>query len=161
MQNFNQFSLFKLLLPIRVAGITSRAGVHIPGNVIVLVSHVRRIIVFVAVDAAEGHKIPGGGMAFGAGVPFVFVFAAINGEIHVVVIKGGGVPGGFVVTKGAIRWEACRQVVGIVGAIVISLMAAHTGIGCVVEIAADMAIGAIGHIGMRAIEGPDSVVIEG
>ena len=50
--------------------------------------------------------------------------------------------------------------VGVGGGIVIGLVATDTGIGCVVVIATDMAIGAVGHIGMRPVEWPHRVVIK-
>ena len=78
-----------------------------------------------------------------------------------IVVEGGRRPGIFIVTLGTIGWKLVGYVVGVGRGIKIGLVTAGTGIWRVVEIAADMAIGAIGHIGMRAIEGPDSVVIEG
>lgn len=56
-------------------------------HLIVLVSQFRGVVVFMAIDAAEHHKVAGSGMAIDTVVPFASVFSAENGEIHSVVVK--------------------------------------------------------------------------
>lgn len=58
-------------------------------------------------------------MAFDALIPFAIVFATVNREILVVMIKSCRLPGIYAVTGDAIRRESCRNVVGVVGRVVL------------------------------------------
>lgn len=59
-----------------------------------VVPNLYRVIVFVAIDAAEGGEITTQ-MAVGTVVPFALVLAAVNREVHVVVVESRGYPGRF------------------------------------------------------------------
>lgn len=82
----------------------------------------------------ESRVIPRRGMAVGALIPFSLVFAAVNGEKHPVVVKGGRRPGRFTVAAGAVGRELRGFMVGIGGLIIVGHMAAGAGIGRVVVI---------------------------
>ena len=120
-----------------------------------------RFRIYMAIDTGNLHVIGGICVTIRAGTPFAIVGSTVNREMLAIVIKSRRHPGILSVASGTIRGKLQSPVIWLRGLFIICLMATVAGIGCVVEIAADMAIGAIGHIGMRAIEGPDSVVIEG
>ena len=75
-----------------MAGIAGVAFVNIAAYILVFISQVSGVIVFVAVNATEGSEITRG-MAFYTVVPFSFVFAAVNWEVHAIMVEGGGYPG--------------------------------------------------------------------
>ena len=103
--------------------------------------------------------VGGIGVAICALVPFAFVFAAVNGEMLVVVVESRRYPGVFAVTIGAVGRKIQRHVTGVGGSIVIGSMAADAGIGSIVVIAV-VAFGAVGgNSGMRAVKRVIIVVI--
>ena len=97
-----------------MAGVTGRAIVLITGYALVVLCKRGRIIVFVANNTAERLVIARCGVAFGALVPLVFVLPAVNGEIHIVVVKSRRLPSRFIMAKQAVRGELRRLVVGVV-----------------------------------------------
>lgn len=62
-------------------------------------------------------------MAVGTLIPFVFVFAAVYGEIQVIMVESCGCPGGFAVATCAVRRELCRYMVGVGRLVIIVSMA--------------------------------------
>ena len=92
-----------------------------------------------ATQAIEDGKIGRIGVALGTLIPFVFVLAAVNREIHAVVIKIGRHPGGFIVTILASRRETRYRVVGIVGLGIIRLVATIAGIRDRIVVVIDVA----------------------
>jgi hypothetical protein len=99
-----------------------------------IIGEVASIVVFMAVNTAEGFEIARRGVAIRALIPFSFVFSAKNGEIQLVVLrKITRVPAGFGGMAGlAVGWEIARLMVGAGGGPEIRLMTSKTigrGIG--------------------------------
>ena len=69
-------------------------------------------------------------MAFRALVPFVTVFATVDREVHIVVIKSSRCPGGVGVAVFATRRELRGGMAGVGGAVVISYMTSGAGGRC-------------------------------
>lgn len=99
-------------------------------------------------------------MAFCTGTPYILVLAAVYREIHIVMIKGGGLPRRFIVAQGAIRREACRGVIGVVAAVVVGGMAAIAGGWRVGVIAVVTGRTIVGNGRMGSIQWP-VVVVDG
>lgn len=108
-----------------------------------VVCYLCRIIMFVAVYATEQSEVVGYGMTICALVPFIVVFSTVNREIHVIVVKGGGLPGILAVAQGTIRGEPGRSVVWIIHRVVVTGMASIAGIGGIVVITSGMTSGTI------------------
>ena len=124
-----------------------------------VVSHIHRIIVFVAINATEQGKISRSGVAIHTLIPFVVVISTINREILLVVIPGGGHPGTgrmAILTSGR---ELCCAVVRVVRVVVIGLVTPHAGIRGVVVIAVDMAV-CTSRILVRSRQRPGTVIPE-
>lgn len=66
--------------------------------------------------------------------PFTGMRTTVNGEILSVMIKRGWLPGGFIMTGGAVSTELETCMVGIIRLVVILLVATRTGIGCILVI---------------------------
>ena len=115
-------------MPRWVAGITCLARIAVPRNLVVFVGKVVGIVVLVAVNATEGHKIPRRGMALVAFVPLVFVLATENGEVQIVVlVKIICFPaGGSAMADTAVGGEARSLVVGVARVLKIGLVAGET-----------------------------------
>jgi len=124
-----------------------------------MVGHIHRIIVFVAIDATEQGKITRGGMTVHTLIPFVVVLPTVDREILLIVIPGRGHPGtgGMTILTGG--RELCRGVVRVVRVVIIGLVTTYAGIGCVVVVAVDMAIGTP-CILVRTRQRPGTVVPE-
>ena len=104
--------------------------------------------------------IPGRGMAVGTLVPLPFMFAAINGEIHAVVVEGSRRPGLFTVAILAGRWESRCRVVGVGRLVVFRLVAANAGRwrrGVVVSV---FVAGAACDSRMRSIQGIHGTMVK-
>ena len=97
-------------------------------------------------------------MAVGTFIPGLLVFAAVNGEIHRIMVKSGRFPGGFAMAAGAVRRELCGFMIGIGGLVVIVDMTAGTGIRGVIVVAFMAGGAGIGNSGMRAFQGVIIVV---
>lgn len=93
-----------------------------------------RIIVFVAIYAAESGEIPAQ-MTVRAQIPFALMFSTINWEVHAIMIKSCWRPSRLGVTIFASRWETSRRVVRVVRTVIIIFMAAKTSVRCIVIIA--------------------------
>lgn len=90
-------------------------------------------------------------MAIHALVPLAVVFSAVNGEIHIVVVKCGGRPGVFAVAVLARSRELSSDVVRVVGCVVVGGMTAKAGIRGV-DIISVVALGTvIGYGRMGAV----------
>lgn len=98
-------------------------------------------------------------MAFGAVVPFAFVFATKNGKIDLVVLGevGGGPSGLGIVTQGAVHRKAAGLVVGGGGRAEIVFVAGETVGGGVGKIAVGMAGVAVGNI-VAVGQGEEAVI---
>ena len=118
----------------RVTGKTGRRCILIAVYPLVLISHMGRVIVFMAVDTAEIGKIVWGDMAFYTFTPFVFMLSTVNPEILLVMVKGRWRPGVHIMTVIASCRVACCCVVRAVGRIVIARMTTEASVGCVVVI---------------------------
>lgn len=96
---------------------------------------------FVAINTTERVVIPAD-VAIHAQVPFSFVPATVNREVHIVMVESGRLPGILVMAQGAIRWETCRLMVRIVRSVVVGLVAAEAGVRrvVVVSVVAEYAI---------------------
>lgn len=92
------------------------------------------------------------GMAVGTLIPFAFVFTAINGEMHAIVVESCGFPGCFAMATGAVCRELCRFMVGIGGLIIIVDMTAGTGIRSVIIITLVTGGTGIGNAGVGSFE---------
>lgn len=92
------------------------------------------------------------GMAVGALIPFPFVFAAINGKMHDIVVESCRFPGCFAMATGAVCRELCRFMVGIGGLIIIVDMTAGTGIRSVIIITLVTGGTGIGNAGVGSFE---------
>ena len=125
MQNFNQFSLFKLLLPIRVAGITGAAFVNIPGYIIVFIIHFR-LTVFVAENAFENRKIILVHMAIRACIPLISMLTGINRKIQLIMIPVCLIPCCGVVARFALGGKSGCRMIRIGCALIIVHVATHT-----------------------------------
>jgi hypothetical protein len=101
----------------------------------VVIGRFHWVVVFVAINAAKRCKVAGYRMAFDALVPFALVFSAVNREVLVIMVPGGRYPCRFRVAILTSCGELCRSMVGIVGVIVIALVAAKASIGSIVVIA--------------------------
>ena len=79
-----------------------------------------------------------------------------------VVVEGRRFPSIFAVAVCTARWELSRNMVGVFGLVVISYMAAHTGIGRVVVVASDMACCTFFfNFLMGAFEGIEFIMVKG
>lgn len=144
-----------------MAGKTCTALINVSVYVFVVIGQFCRIIVFVAVNTTECTKVARRQMAVGATVPLAIMLTTVNGEVHAVMIKCRWRPGIHRMTGLTVRREACAEVIGIIGAVVFLLVAAETGIGCIVVIAPYMTGRAvIGNGGMRTEQGIKIIVIE-
>jgi len=83
------------------AGITI---VLVSRNTLMLIVHIR-LVMLMAIDTAKQGIVGRVGMTFGTAIPFVTVFAAIDGEILPVVIEGGRFPHALCMTRFAICWK--------------------------------------------------------
>lgn len=118
-----------------MAGIASRAQVLIPGDSLVVICHISRIIVFVAKNTTEQREIAWCGVAFNALIPFPIVRTTVYREIILVVIPSGRLPSIGCVTILTSCWELGRLVIRIIGAIVISGVTTKTSGRRIIEIA--------------------------
>ena len=83
--------------------VTRQAGRAVVTKTVYAVVLVGRFRIRMAGRTGEFRIIRRIGMAVRALVPLSFVFAAVNGEIHPVVVESGRRPGRFAVTGGAVR----------------------------------------------------------
>ena len=77
-----------------MAGIAGLAVIAVPRYIVMFVRQVDRVVMLVAVDAAEGRIISRRSMAFRALVPLTLMLAAVDREVLPVVIPGRRYPGG-------------------------------------------------------------------
>ena len=147
-------------MPCGMAFITGIAVINVPGNPAMFIGQVLGVIVCVAVNATEYGIIARGGMAVRAIIPFSIVPAAVNGEIHAIVVKVRRFPGIFRVAACTVGREPCRRVIGVVGLAVVTGMAAVAGIGGVgiIPIVAGVAVIGDGYVG--APDGIDGIVVK-
>ena len=89
------------------------------------------VIVLMTIDTAENRIVACTGVAFGAGIPLVFMLAAIDRKIHGIVIPCRRYPCIFVVALFAIGGELGADVIRIGSTVIIFLVATHTGIGSI------------------------------
>lgn len=101
--------------------------------------------------ATENRVVGGVGMTFGALVPLVLVLAAVNREILRIMVESGRIPGILTVALLAIGRKTGRGMVGIGRLIVVRLVTADTGIGCVVVVAVVAGRALVGNGGMRSV----------
>jgi len=132
-----------------VTGITRCTCVRIARNLVMVIVYLLLIVVFVAINTTEQAEVTGHRVAIYALVPLAVVFSAINGEIHVVVVKCSGLPCIFAVAVLAGSRELGGNMVGVVGRVIIGHVAAIAGIGRidVVAVVADRAIIGYGRMG--------------
>jgi len=117
---------------------------------------------FVAVNTTENSIVAGCGVAFGTTGPNTAMVPAINRKMLGVVVEGSGFPGILAVAVFAARRKLSRNMVGVFGLVVISYMAAHTGIRGVIVVSSDMALRAFFfNFLMGAFEGIELIVVKG
>ena len=105
-----------------------------------VIRHISRIVVFMAIDTAEKGKIPRSGMTINALIPFAVMSATVYGEIILIVVPGGRIPGvrGMtILTRGR---KLSRNVIRVIGGVIISGVAPETVGGRVIVIAIYVAI---------------------
>ncbi len=73
-------------------------------------------------------------MTLAAKCPFAIVFATVNREVHAIVVKSGGCPGGFRMAILTGSRKTGRSVVRVIGVVVIIFMTAKTSVRRVVII---------------------------
>ncbi len=98
------------------------------------IRQVDRIVMLMAIDAAEQAIVAGCGVAVHTFIPLPFMFATVDGEILTVMIPDRGDPRIRGMTGFTIGWEADLFMVGIIGPVIIVAMAPETGIRRVVVI---------------------------
>ena len=67
-----------------------------------VVVNFRLIIMLVAYNATEYCVVTTVRVTVGTGVPFAFVFSAVNREVHTIMIKRGGSPAFLFMTLGTV-----------------------------------------------------------
>lgn len=102
--------------------------------------------------ATENRVVGGVGMTFGALVPLVLVLATVNREILRIMVESGRIPGILTVALLAIGRETGRGMVGIGRLIVVRLVTADTGIGCVVVVAVVTGCALVGNGGVCSVQ---------
>ena len=116
---------------------------------------------FMAINTTKHSKIPGSSMAIIAIIPFSVMCAAVDREIHIVVIKRGWCPCVLAMTGFAGERESRTLVVRVVGAVVILRMTSITGIWCIVVITPNMTrYTIIGNSSMRSDKWIKIIVVE-
>ena len=144
-----------------MAGKTCAALINVSVYIFVVIGQFCRIIVFVAVNTTECTKVARRQMAVGTTVPLAIMLTTVNGEVHAVMVECRWRPGIHRMAGLTVGREACTEVIGIVGAVVILLVAAETGIGCIAVIAPYVTgRTVIGNGSMRTEQGIEIVVIE-
>ena len=138
-----------LLFSIRMAGITRVAVVGISVYAIMLAVH---LIFGMAGQTLKDGIIVRIGMAFRTGIPFVLVFAGINGEIEIVMVESRRHPGILIVTTFAGGRKLCRLMVRIVGVVVIRLVATIAGIRSIIVISFVTGKTIVCNVGMRSLQ---------
>lgn len=103
------------------------------------------------VDATEGGKIASD-MAIDTIIPFTLVLAAVNREVHVVMVETGWLPGGFRVTILTGRRESGSGMVRIISPVVVIGVASETGIWCIVVVSVMAGNTIISYNGMCPVE---------
>ena len=92
----------------------------------------------VATKAIEDGKIGRIGMAFGTLIPLVFVVAAIDREIHSIMVKTGRNPDRLVVAILTSGREPCRGMVRVIGLGIFRLVTTVAGCRHIVVIVVDV-----------------------
>lgn len=151
-------SLKPLIVPIRVAIITGRAGKGISRNLIMLPGKAICVIVLMTIDATKNRKITLCRMAFYAVIPLIFMFSAKNWEI-LLVVKIGRLPSFFGVARLTISRKSCTYVIGVAGGIVVIRMAAKAGIGCITKAVGMASRAVVCNISMRIFQHIKIIVI--
>lgn len=134
-----------------MTGITGITIVLIARYSLVILVYSVLIIMFMANNTTKRLVVARRRVAFGALIPLVFVFPAVNREVHIVVIKSGGFPSRFIMAHQAVRGKLSRLVIGVGGGIKVLCMAAHTGIGRVIIVPVVAGNAVIGNTGMCPI----------
>ena len=93
----------------------------------------------VATQTIEDGVVGGIGMALGALIPLVIVVAAVDREIHSIMVKIGRNPGRLVVAILASDREPSRGVVRVIGLRIFRLVTTVTGARYIVVIVVDVA----------------------
>lgn len=123
-----------------------------------VVGHVCRIVVFVAIYAAKQGVVARRRVAIRTLIPLSIVFAAVYREVHAIMVKSSRRPGGLAMTGYTVCGESRRRVVGIIGCIVVSQVAAYASIGRIVVVAVVTSRTVVGYAGMSANQSPEAVV---
>ena len=125
-----------------------------------LIGQLLRVVVFVAVNAAENLKIARSGVAIHTFVPFPLVFSAVNRE-RPIVIEVGRCPCRFRVAALTIGRELRGGVVGAHRLVIVTGVASKAGIGriVVISIVAGRAVIRNRHVG--ASDGINIIVVKG
>lgn len=130
----------QLISTIGVAVVACRTRVLITGYSLVMISHICRIVMLMAIDATKQSEIARRRMTVYTLIPFIVVGATKNREILLVMIPSRWLPCTSGMAIFAACRELCRRVVGVVRVVIISLMTTHAGIGRIVIVAIYMAI---------------------
>ena len=105
-----------LMRSVRMAGITCRAVVQVSVYTLVVIVCFR---IRVTNDTTEDSVVAWRCVTIRTLIPCIFMASTVNGEIHAVVIPVGRNPGCFAVAILAGSRKTCRNVVWIVGLVVI------------------------------------------
>ncbi len=97
-------------------------------------------------------------MAFDALIPFSVVFTAVDREILIVMIESRRHPTIYTMTSHAIRRKSCRNVVGIIGRVVIAQVTTDASARRVGVIAVVTRSAVVGNGSMRPAQNPIIVV---
>ena len=133
-----------------MAFVASIAVVGVAVHTIVVVVDAGLVAVLMAIDATELTEVIGVRMAIGTRVPLTIVRTAVDAEVHLVVVEGGGVPSRGTVAFSTVRRELRSTVVRVVRSIIVRHVACVT-IGGSTGIAVRVAL-QTARIGMRARE---------
>ena len=133
----------------RVTGQTSSIIVNIAIHILMILIGLR---IGVTAHTGKLRVVVGVGMAVRTLIPFTLVRSAIDREILTVMVKISRCPGSLAVTARAGSRKSGCCVVRIRCPVIIRLMAAHTGIGCIVVITVVTGRAVIGNGRVRAIE---------
>jgi len=118
---------------------TSLTRVSVTVHPTVVIVDLVLVIVFVAVYARKG-RVVATCVAFNTCVPFTIVPAAVDREVVSIVVKSGWVPSVGIMAHGTVRWEQCRGMAWVIGAVVVRHVA-----GITVRRCAGVSIGMAGN----------------
>ena len=95
-----------------MASVACRTGVLVISYPLMILCQFRWVVMFMTINTAKDLEVSRGSVAFDALIPFVFMFPAVNWKVHIIVIKRGWIPGGFIMADGAIGGELTALVIG-------------------------------------------------